>query len=154
MEVCSICDKENELIPNPYLIVTGTQTQTKQKVGLRSTLTTTRFSAVEKHFYRVCKSCDRKYRLFLPAVVWISCLIIFILIAVFNKIGDTQLVMFLSGLILFSAAYFINILLISLTTKLKFKAIKERENAKNKDTLMAYTAREYNKYVQQSKKNK
>jgi len=152
MEACSICNQEKELKPNPYLIVTGLQTQTRQKVGLRSTITTTKFTDVEKHFYRVCTSCDRKYRLILPAIVWISSLVIFILIALFNKLGDTQLIIFLSGLILFSVAYFVNILLISLTTKMKFMAIKERENAKNKDTLMAYTAREYNKYVQKSKK--
>ncbi len=154
MEACSICNKESELNPNPYLIVTGVQTQTKQKVGLRSTITTTKFSAVQKHFYRVCKACDRKYRFILPSVVWVSSLLIFILIAVFYKSENSQMVLFLSGLILFTIAYFLNILLISLTTKLKLKALKERENSKDKDSLMAYTAREYNKYVSQSKKNK
>ncbi len=154
METCAICNKEKELTPNPYLIVTGTQTETKQKVGLRSTITTTKFSTVQKHFYRVCIACDRKYRIILPALVWAGALIIFVLIAILYKPENTQMVRILSGLILFSIAYFVNILLISLTTKLKFKALKERESSKDKDSLMAYTAREYNKYVQQSKAKK
>ncbi|MCJ7695169.1 MAG: hypothetical protein MUO40_07045 [Anaerolineaceae bacterium] len=154
MDICPICNKEKDQFAPLHVITTAIQTQARRKTGFKQYTITTHLSDIKKHDFEICTSCENRYNRILPYAVWAVAIVLFILLAVFIKHEEPVLMLFLAAMFLFPVTYSISKIFISLNSKMKTLALKERRQTGGADYLVAYTESEYQKFARQNQQNR
>ena len=150
MADCPICKKADAQGSHTHLVKTAMQTQTRVKTGFKQYMVTTRTFGTMDHDYKVCDSCETKFNKILPYTIWAIGIIMAVLAVITSKQTDFLIVVIGSAVPLV-IAYFLNQELLSLNAMLKRKAKKERK-AGGVGAFVAFTEKEYARFVKKNKK--
>ncbi|MCJ7695167.1 MAG: hypothetical protein MUO40_07035, partial [Anaerolineaceae bacterium] len=154
MSECPICKKEEAQGNHTHVMTTAIQTQTRIKTGFKQYQVTTRTFAPEKHTYNICDKCETRYKRIIPLTIWAVAIILAILAVIFVEHEDPMLVLFCVSPMPLALAFFLTTSFLSLKAKLRKLAIADRKATSGKDTIVAYTEKEYEAVVKQANKKR
>jgi len=150
MADCPICKKEDAQGLHTRVITTAIQTQTRIKTGFKQYQVTTRTFAPEEHIFNICDSCEFRYNRIIPYTIWAIAIILAVLAYIFVEHEDPTLVLFCVSPMPLALAFFLTTSFLSLNAKLKNQAIKDRKATSTVQTIVGFTAKEYERFVKQA----